>query len=529
VPVTFPPENVPNGELLAGLPLPDIRGTIGTFYYFATDLSRYEEGNTEMGGILKRLAFDGDIARTELVGPPNPVVKAQQREITAKGTKLSEADTAALAGLAARQDIRIPFTVRWNRPERRATIEIQGQSIPLEQGQWSKWITLEFRVNYLVRLHGMAQLFLTKADKDLQLYISPVNFRPDKPPVAISSPASFSANIFDRLGFFRTLGWAEATWPLNEDRLDEKAFMDDLNRAFDDRARVILDRLDARQWDVLVGVIESTDRVQHMMWRFLDPQHPMYDASLAARFGDTVERVYRRADQLLAEVRERVGPDMPIVVVSDHGFHSFRWAVNLNTWLVQEGYLVLKGARSETKTLDNLFLGTGEFWENVDWPKSKAYAMGLGQVFINVKGREGQGLVSPGREYQEVVNELAARLMTLTDPNNGTRIVSGVYKRDEIYSGPFVKDAPDLQVGMVDGYRVSWQTTLGGSPAGIVYANTRKWSGDHCGFDYKTIPGVLITNQRVTATSPRIIDIAPTVLKFFGVPVPKDIDGRPLF
>jgi predicted AlkP superfamily phosphohydrolase/phosphomutase len=155
--------------------------------------------------------------------------------------------------------------------------------------------------------------------------------------------------------------------------------------------------------------------------------------------------------------------------------------------------------------------------------------MGLGQIFINVKGREGQGIVSPGLQYQEVVDELAARLLTLTDPSNGTRIVSGVYKRDEIYSGPFVKDAPDLQVGMVDGYRVSWQTTLGGSPAGIVYANTRKWSGDHCGFDYKTIPGVLITNQRVTATLPRIIDIAPTVLKYFGVPIPKYIDGRPLF
>jgi predicted AlkP superfamily phosphohydrolase/phosphomutase len=529
VPVTFPPEKVPNGELLAGLPLPDIRGTIGTFYYFATDLSRYEEGNTEMGGILKRLAFDGDVARTELVGPPNPVVKAQQRNITAKGTTMSEADAATMAELTARQDVRIPFTVSWNRPERRATIEIQGQRIALEQGQWSKWITLEFRVNYLVRLHGMAQLFLTKADTDLQLYISPVNFRPDNPPVAISSPASFAGNISERLGIFRTLGWAEATWALNEDRLDEKAFMDDLYRAFDDRARVILHRLDARQWDVLVGVIESTDRVQHMMWRFLDPQHPMYDESLAARFGDTVEGVYRRADQLLAEVRKRVGPDMPIMVVSDHGFHSFRWAVNLNTWLVQEGYLVLKGARTEAKTLDNLFLGTGEFWENVDWSKSKAYAMGLGQVFINVKGREGQGIVSPGLQYQDVVNELAARLMTLTDPNNGTRIISGVYKRDEIYSGPFIKDAPDLQVGMVDGYRVSWQTTLGGSPAGIVYANTRKWSGDHCGFDYKTIPGVLITNQRVTAASPRIIDIAPTVLKYFGVWVPKDIDGRPLF
>lgn len=529
VPVTFPAESVPAGELLAGLPLPDIRGTVGTFYYFATDLSRYEEGSTEMGGILKRLAFEGNTARTELVGPPNPVVKAQQRALLARGTALSEADKATLAELATREDIRLPITVHWNRAARRATIEIQGQSLPLDEGQWSKWITLEFRVNFMVRLHGMAQLFLIRADKELQLYISPVNFRPDKPPVPISAPASFAGNLYDRLGFFRTLGWAEATWPLNEDRIDEQAFMDDLYRAFDDRAQVILNRIDAGNWDLLVGVIEATDRVQHMMWRFLDRSHPAYDEALAARYGDAVERVYRRADQFLAEVRERVGPDVPILVVSDHGFHSFRHAVNLNTWLVQEGFLAVKGARTNQKTLDNLFLGTGEFWENVDWSATKAYAMGLGQVFINVKGREGQGIVAEGEEYRQVVDDLSARLRTLTDPNTGTRIVSGVYKRDDVYSGPYIKEAPDLQVGMVDGYRVSWQTTLGGSPAGIVYPNDRKWSGDHCGFDYKTIPGVLISSRPLAVDEARIIDVAPTVLKYFGVPVPKDIDGRPLF
>jgi hypothetical protein len=109
-----------------------------------------------------------------------------------------------------------------------------------------------------------------------------VNWRPDSPPAPISSPASFAADIYERLGPFRTLGWAEATWPLNEDRIDEKTFMEDLYRAFDDRAQVILQRIDAKQWDLLVGVIESTDRVQHMMWRLIDPAHPMYDKALAA-------------------------------------------------------------------------------------------------------------------------------------------------------------------------------------------------------------------------------------------------------
>ncbi len=529
VPITFPPEDVENGELLSGLPLPDIRATIGTFYYFGTDLSRYEEGNTEMGGILKRLVMDHGVAQTELIGPQNPIVKAQQRKILAKGPALSDADKAELADLTAREDIRLPITVHWNRPERRATIEIDGHSIGLAEGEWSKWVTLEFRVNLLLRMHGMVQLFLVRADKELQLYISPVNWRPDKPPVPMSSPASFASDLVDRLGLYRTLGWAEATWPLNEDRIDDKAFMDDLFRAFDDRANVALHRIDSRKWDLLVWVSESTDRVQHMMWRFIDKTHPMYSEAEAAKYGDSILRVYIRADELVGEVLKRVEPGTQVIVMSDHGFHSFRRAVNLNTWLVNEGFLAIKGQRAEVKSMNEMFLGSGQFWEKVDWSRTKAYAMGLGQVFINLKGREGQGTVEPA-DYKAVVNDLAARLLTITDPKTGARIMGGVYKRDDIYSGPFFNNAPDIQTGMADGYRVSWQTTLGGSPPGdIVYPNERKWSGDHCGFDYRTIPGILISNRKLTDAAPRVIDLGPTVLKYFGVPVPKEMDGKPLF
>ena len=202
-----------------------------------------------------------------------------------------------------------------------------------------------------------AALPRSSADKDLQLYVSPVNWRPDAPPLPIScaerrSPAS-SPNAS---GYYRTLGWAEATWPLEEGRLDEKAFMDDLYRAFDDRAQVILNRLDARNWDLLVGVIESTDRVQHMMWRLIDPEHPMYDEALAAK----VRRRDRARLPALRPVRRRgpasaLGPGTPVLIVSDHGFHSWRKAVNLNTWLVQEGFMALKGECERVKKLDDLF------------------------------------------------------------------------------------------------------------------------------------------------------------------------------
>ena len=528
VPVTFPPEDVENGELLSGLPLPDIRGTMGTFSYYATDLSRYEEGNTEMGGILKRLVFEGDTATSELEGPPSPIVRQQIEAIRRHGPALSDSDRAKLADLQAVQDVRIPFTITWNRAAKTASIAIDGQTLTLEPGKWTPWIDLTFKVNVLIRLHGMAQMLLVNAGNELQLYVSPVNFKPDNPPIPISSPASFAGDLYKAVGNYRTLGWAEATWALNEGRMDEKTFMDDLMVAFDDRAKVILNRVDAKDWDLLVGVIESTDRVQHMMWRLIDPKHPLYDAALAAQYGDSIERVYKRADEFVGEVVRRVGPDVPVMIVSDHGFHSWRKAVNLNTWLVQNGYMTLKGQQGADKKLSDLF-GGGTFWENVDWSRTRAYAMGIGQVYFNLRGRESQGIVSPGAEASSLAGELSAKLLTMTDPDDGLPIIRAVYKRDDIYTGPYLQNAAELQVGMNDGYRVSWQTTLGGSPPGIVYKNDRKWSADHGGYDFAITSGVFVTGRPINTPSPRIIDIAPTVLRYFGLSVPADIDGKPLF
>jgi predicted AlkP superfamily phosphohydrolase/phosphomutase len=527
VPVTFPPEDVDNGELLSGLPLPDIRGTMGTFSYYATDLSRYEEGNTEMGGILKRLVFENDTASSELDGPPSPIVRQKIEAIRRKGPTLSESDRAQLAELQAVQDVRVPFTIQWNRAGKMATLSIEDRTIALERGKWTPWIDLTFKVNAIVRLHGMVQMLLINGDNELQLYVSPVNFKPDDPPVPMSSPASFAGDLYKAVGNYRTLGWAEATWALNENRMDEKTFMDDLMVAFDDRAKVILNRVDQKDWDLMVGVIESTDRVQHMMWRLIDPQHPLYDAALAAQFGDSIERVYKRADDFVGEVVRRVGPGVPVMIVSDHGFHSWRKAVNLDTWLVQNGYMVMKG-QSTDKKLSDLF-GGGTFWENVDWSRTRAYAMGIGQIYFNLRGRESQGIVSPGAEATALADELSKKLLTMTDPDDDAPIIRAVYKRDDIYSGPFINNASELQVGMNEGYRVSWQTTLGGSPAGIVYKNDRKWSADHGGYDYAITSGILVTSQPINTKDPRIIDIAPTVLRYFGLTVPTDIDGKPLY
>ncbi len=532
VPVTFPPEDVPNGELMAGLPLPDIRGTMGTYHYYGTDVSRFEEGDSEMGGIVRRLAFDGDTARARFFGPPNPVVRVQLTALREKD-QITDADRSAIAELTAKQDVTLPVTVTWTKGRGAADIDLGGNKVTLKAGEWSQWINLKFRVNVFVTIEGMTQIHVRKADDDLQVYVSPVNWKPDAPPLPISSPARLARDLYKSLGPFRTLGWSESTMPLDEERMTEATFMDDLYRAFDDRAQVILNRLTSGSWDLLVGVIEATDRVQHMMWRHRDTTHPSYNAAGAATFGGEILRVYRRADQFIGEVLDQTGAETSLMIVSDHGFHSWRKAVNLNTWLVEQGFMVLKGQTTAAdKTLADLFGGGGQYFEDVDWSRTRAYAMGLGQIYFNLRGREGQGIVSTGDEYRALADDLSKRLIaSLVDPDTGTPIVTNVYKRDDVYAGEYLHNASDLQVGFADGYRVSWQTTLGGAPKGVVYPNMRKWSGDHGGFDFAATSGMLISNRPITVNSQgraNIIDIAPTVLKHFGLPIPAGIDGRPL-
>jgi len=530
VPVTFPPEEMHHGEMLGGLPLPDVRGTLGTFYYWATDLSSYEEGNTEFGGFLKRLLFDAGVSETVLKGPESPILKQEEAALKAKkkAGSLSDEEQARLDELATGKDINIPMTVRWTEGAGRADIEIQGHRLSLKAGDWSEWIPLTFKVNFLVRVHGMTQFHVSQADRELRIYASPVNLDPRNPPIPISKPDSFSADLAGKIGLYRTLGWAEsADKPLNEGRLDEAEFLYDSDRAFDDREKIILENLKRVDWDLFVAAIETTDRISHMMWRLIDPRHPMYDAALAAKYGDSIEKVYRRADDFVGRLRQKVPKDAVFMVMSDHGFHSFRREVNLNTWLVQNGYMVVHGQSTE-KSLQDLF-GRGKFFEGVDWSQTKAYAVGLGQIYFNLRGRESQGIVSSGQEYRELQEEIRAKLMPLTDPETGERIFQDVYKRDDIYEGEYIQMAPDLQVGFLDGYRVGWQDTLGTIRRAVVENNNRKWSGDHCATATEISHGVFFCNRKIANPAPHIMDLAPSVLKLLEAEVPADYDGKTLW
>jgi len=506
-PICFPPEKLQTGVLLSGLGVPDIRGTMGTFSYYATDATG--AADTEMGGKIARLTLDpAGRSRSVVHGPRNPFAGRDSE--------------------GRIPDLTIP--VEFLRIRRNAVqISLQGQTRTIRQGSWSDWYTIQFHVAPLVSVRGIARFHVIQAYPEVRVYLSPINLDPRRPPIPVSSPPAYSAQLARKLGLYKTLGWPEDTWALNEEKIDEEVFLQDLNYSFDRQRALVLDALQSMNPDLFVTVFQSTDKVQHMFWRLIDPQHPMYNRRLAARYGDAIDRVYMRADSLVGTLLQRTRDGRTtLLICSDHGFASFRKAVNINTWLVRNGYMTLtKLDPVRDRTLEDLF-GRGTFWPNVDWSRTRAYALALGQIYVNLKGRERLGIVDPGTPYEALREEIKARFGALRDPDTGEQVVRRVYKREELYRGPYFDEAPDLVVGFERGYRVSWQTSLGGIPPEIIELNERRWSADHCSVDPDLVPGVLFSSRPLDAESPAITDVAPSVLKRLGIIPPAVMDGRDL-
>jgi predicted AlkP superfamily phosphohydrolase/phosphomutase len=528
VPLSYPPDDIPGGFMMAGLPLPDIRGTTGTFYYWATDLSDFEVGDAEMGGKIGRLEFNGEKATTTIMGPSNPILKEEQEALKAvpkdQRTIEQQARYEQLIE-SGYKDVKVEMEVQ--KVAGGVKLRVHDQDIELKKGEWSNWVPLTFKINPIVKMRGMSQFLLIEEEPEVKLYMSPVNWDPRNPPLPITKPDDWSKKLVKEVGIYRTLGWAEATWPLNEERIDEATFIADAYVAMKDRMKIMENELKKRNWNLFVSVYETTDRFQHMFYRLLDPKHPYYDAELAAKYGNAVRDLYVQCDKIVGKALEYADENTTFMVVSDHGFHSFRKSVNLNTWLVKNGYMYLQGMEDKSYTLNDLF-DRGQFWVNTDWSKTKAYAMGLGQIYINLQGREKHGTVAPGEEYAKLQEELITKLKEIKDEETGDSVILDVYKRDDIYHGEYIGNAPDLMVGFNEGYRVSWQTTLGGIPKELLENNMKKWSGDHCSYDYKITSGVLLSNKKISKSDPHLADIAPTVFKTLNISALPNLDGKPL-
>jgi predicted AlkP superfamily phosphohydrolase/phosphomutase len=189
----------------------------------------------------------------------------------------------------------------------------------------------------------------------------------------------------------------------------------------------------------------------------------------------------------------------------------------MNSWLYRNGYLSLKEGKQQSE----------EWFKDVDWDKTKAYGLGLGGIYLNIKNRESQGTVAQGDEAKALKKDIIEKLNGLKDEENGQTAINTVFDRDDLPPGPYKENCPDMIVGYNEGYRVSWDSVTGKVNDTLFEDNTKAWSGDHC-IDPRIVPGIFFCNHKINTESPAIIDIAPTILNLFGMKIPNHMDGSNL-
>ena len=502
VPVTFPAEDFHDGHMLAGLGVPDLSGRVGKPFYFTSELDIQRSGSNEFSIEVVQLEDNRGVVQTTIQGPPNRLFKEPEY-------------------------ISIPMTVSIADDRNSVTIEVSGQKFTLRPGQWSDWTEFVFPFNRLVKVKGVSRFHLISSQPEVKLYLSPINFDPRAlpPGFKVSSPASWAAELAEKFGLYKTLGWQIDTWAISEGFATEQIFWDDMTWTVAQSRKMFASFLESDD-DLVVQCFEFPDRVGHVFWRIVDPKHPAYDPKIAAEWGGALLQTYQLMDAIVGDAMAAAEKrNAALMVVSDHGFASFRKSVNYNTWLVVNGYMTLKsGVEAKERNVEMLF-DHGQFWENVDWSKTRAYAMGLGEMYINLKGREANGIVEAS-DYEPLKKELQARLVTMQDPEDGAYPVRRVLAREEIYRQFDPNMIPDLFITNNDGYRVSWQTSLGGIQKNMIEPNTNVWSGDHCSVDPEIVKGIFFYNRKLaTDREPYIADVYPTVLGLLGVPAPYALDG----
>jgi len=373
---------------------------------------------------------------------------------------------------------------------------------------------ISFRAPFGIKVHGICRFLLLQLEPECSLYVTPVNIDPERPALPISQPSYYAGYLAKLLGPYATLGLAEDTWALNEGVLDADAFLRQAYDIFTEREAMFLSALERTRRGLITCVFDTPDRVQHMFFRG-SAQEPSDPSSGA---GAVIEHLYRRMDALVARTLDHVGPDTILFVLSDHGFDFFFRGVDLNAWLRENDYLTLEAGVEEG----------GEGFQGVDWSRTRAYALGLSGIYINLRGREGQGIVDPGAESAALKQELIRRLAGLEDTERMEPAISRVMATDSLYAGPYLDGGPDLLVAYNRGYRVSWGCALGRTGSRVFEDNTRAWGADHC-FDPELIPGILLCNRKIDIGDPGLEDLAPTALSLFGLELPAYIEGKPLF
>jgi predicted AlkP superfamily phosphohydrolase/phosphomutase len=470
-PLTFPATPI-YGNILSGLGTPDILGTMGRYTFFS---SNDVPGSEDKKGTITKVDISNSLINAHLSGPIT---------LSFHGTK------SAIAPL------KIELT------KDKILCHLGVHSFPLKEGCWSDWIHVDFKVGFMRHVQGMCRFYLDSIEPNFHLYVTPINISCQTQTMPISSPLGYAKRLAASIGNYSTLGLSEDANALKDQVIGERAFLSSCDMIMRERESIFFHTLQEFHEGILACVFDTPDRIQHMFWRYIDPDHPLYNEQEAQAFGEIIPHIYRRMDGILGRTLDTMEGDTLLVVCSDHGFTSFRWTVHLNTWLIQNGFMTLMGENIEGRAL----------FQNVDWSKTSAFALGLNSIFFNLKGREPQGMIEPSA-LLKIREELVCKLKSWS--NHGKPVIQAIKVPNRL-SDQGTEYRPDLIIGYADGYRTSWQTAVGGAPEGkVVEANLDKWSGDHC-CDPAIVPAIFLTNERNLVAKPHVKDICPAILDYLG-------------
>ncbi len=491
IPANFPPVQS-EGRTFAGMGTPDLRGGYGTFSYY-TDDPLAATGAVEGGDIIPVEVKNWRV-QASLTGPNNTLRKGSPA-------------------------VQLPFVVDLDPLQPVARLSIGGRQFVMREGEWSDWVHVAFPiVPGVEEVKGICRFYFKQAHPRFQLYVSPVDIDPADPALPLSTPAGWSPELAREIGDFYTQGIAEDTKALSDGVLDDREYLQQSREVYDEQRRIFEKEFPRFQRGVFFYYLSSIDLNSHMMWRTFDKQHPEYDAQTAAQFAQALPDFYEKMDAILGEVMARLDDHTTLLVLSDHGFGPYYRSFNLNTWLLQNGYIVLQpGANPED----------GQYFAHVDWSKTRAYGLGLNGLYLSLKGREKYGIVD-AKDADALLAEISQKLLAMRDPKDNAQVITRVDWASKVYQGPYARTGPDALVGYTRGYRAGWKTILGAFPRDVFEDNTNAWSGDHC-IDYTQVPGILLSNRRIPAQLPALTDIAPTILAEFGIAKPATMAGHSVF
>jgi predicted AlkP superfamily phosphohydrolase/phosphomutase len=482
MPTNFPP--IEAGHSLSGMGTPDMRGTFGTFTFFTDKPSPGDADHHELkprqvpGGIIVPITVKNHRAELRVEGPSNTLRKDQMR-------------TA------------VTLTVDIDPQEPVARFQTGDVQFILKQGEWSPWIKAGFTLIPAVKdAAGMFRVYAKELRPFLQVYVSPINIDPAHPELPITYPEQYSQDLNEAIGPFYTQGMAEDTAALRQGVFNRDEYLAQSRLVATEHLKLLRHELDRFDNGLLFFHFFGVDQNSHMMW---------------GKFDEPLLQTYKMVDEAVGWVMEKAG-DATIVVMSDHGFSTFDRAVHLNSLLMQEGFLALDDPNNA---------GSDELFVHVDWSRTRAYALGLNALYLNLFDRERNGIVDRV-DSESLLKKIAGKLLAYRDPKNGKQVVDTVYFPREHFHGDMVESAPDLLIGYAEGYRASWQTALGAIPKSIVEDNNEAWVADHC-IAARFVPGVLISNRKSTLDDPKLQDLTVSLLSEFGVSKPEGSTGRVIY